>query len=81
MTYTVDFSVISDISDEKFYQLCRHNPDVKFERNARGEILIMSPTGGDTGNRNSEINAEFVIWNRKFKLVQRTGNKSDYLNQ
>ena len=68
MTYTIDFSVISDISDEKFYQLCRHNPDVKLERNARGEILIMSPTGGETGNRNSEINAEFVIWNRKFKL-------------
>ena len=68
MTYIVDFSVISDINDDKFYQLCRHNPDVKFERNDRGQILIMSPTGGETGNLNSEINAEFVIWNRQSRL-------------
>ena len=28
----------------------------------------MSPTGGETGKRNSEINADFVIWNRQTKL-------------
>lgn len=30
--------------------------------------MLISPTGGETGNRNSEINAEFVIWNRQTKL-------------
>lgn len=28
----------------------------------------MPPTGGETGNRNSEINADFVIWNRQTQL-------------
>jgi Uma2 family endonuclease len=28
----------------------------------------MPPTGGETGNRNAEINADFVIWNRQTKL-------------
>jgi Uma2 family endonuclease len=57
-----------NITDEQFYQLCRVNPDVKFERNAQGEIIIMSPTGGETGNRNAEIGADFVIWNRQAQL-------------
>lgn len=68
LTFTVNLNSIIKLTDEQFYQLCRANPDVKFERNATGEIIIMSPTGGETGNFNSEINADFVIWNRQTKL-------------
>jgi Uma2 family endonuclease len=38
------------------------------ERNAKGEIIIMPPTGGETGKRNAEFTADFVIWNRKYQL-------------
>ena len=65
---TINFNSIAQITDDQFYQLCRENPDVKFERNAKGEIIIMPPTGGEIGNYNSEINADFVIWNRQTKL-------------
>jgi Uma2 family endonuclease len=65
---TINFNAIAQITDDQFYQLCRQNPDVKFERNAKGEIIIVSPTGGETGSYNSEINADFVIWNRQTKL-------------
>ena len=65
---TIDFRSIMNITDEQFYQLCRVNPDLKFERNAQGEIIIMPPTGGETGNRNAEIGADFVIWNRQAEL-------------
>ncbi len=65
---TVNFNSIIQLTDEQFYQLCRTNPDVKFERNAQGEIIIMPPTGGETGKSNAEITADFVIWNRQTKL-------------
>ncbi|MEC4982845.1 MAG: Uma2 family endonuclease [Oscillatoria sp. PMC 1068.18] len=65
---TLDFNSIVKISDEQFYELCRANPDVKFERNAKGEIIIVSPTGGETGNWNAELTIEFGIWNRREKL-------------
>ena len=65
---TVNFNPIIELTDDQFYQLCRANPDVKFERNAKGELIIMSPTGGETGNRNIEIAADFVIWNRQYRL-------------
>ena len=66
--YTINFEPICKMNDEQFYQLCRKNPDIKFERNAKGEIIIMSPTGGQTGNQNIETAGDFVIWNRQEKL-------------
>lgn len=64
----INLNPIIELTDNQFYQLCRENPEIKFERNAAGELLIMPPTGGETGNRNSEINADFVIWNRQTQL-------------
>jgi Uma2 family endonuclease len=65
---TINFEHIIQLSDDQFYQLCRNNPEIKFERNSKGEIIIVPPTGGGTGNRNIEIGADFVIWNRQAKL-------------
>ncbi|MBD2359343.1 Uma2 family endonuclease [Tolypothrix sp. FACHB-123] len=67
-TITINFNNVVKMTNEQFYQLCLDNPDIKFERNAKGELIVMPPTGGETGNCNSEINAEFVIWNRQKKL-------------
>lgn len=64
----INFNNVVQFTDNQFYQLCHDNPDVKLERNQWGELVVMPPTGGETGNRNSEMNAEFVIWNRKTKL-------------
>jgi len=65
---TFNLNSIVKLTDEQFYQLCRENPDVKFERNAKGEIIVMPPTGGETGNSKFEIAVEFGIWNRQIKL-------------
>ena len=35
------------LTDEQFFQLCLNNRDVRFERNAQGDLIIMSPTGGE----------------------------------
>ncbi|MBD2090096.1 Uma2 family endonuclease [Microcoleus sp. FACHB-1515] len=66
--YTISLEPVIHLTDEQFYQLCRANPDVKFERNAKRELLIMPPTGGETGNRNFEIGIDFGIWNRQTQL-------------
>ncbi|EGJ35541.1 MULTISPECIES: Uma2 family endonuclease [Moorena] len=66
--FTVSFNSIIELTDDQFYKLCRNNPEIKFERNAKGEVIIMSPTGGETGNHNAEIIIDLGIWNRKAKL-------------
>ncbi len=35
--YIINFNPVIEMTDEQFYQLCRANPEVKFERNAQGE--------------------------------------------
>lgn len=64
-TFTISLDSVIYLSNEQFYHLCQANPDVKMERNTTGELVIMAPTGGETGSYNSEINADFVFWNRQ----------------
>lgn len=58
----------SRLSDKQFWELCGANPETNFERNPKGDLIIMSPTGGDTGNRNASLTARFVLWNDQAKL-------------
>ncbi|HLH23143.1 MAG TPA: Uma2 family endonuclease [Chloroflexota bacterium] len=51
-----------DVSEEQFYEFCQLNGDLRIERSAVGEWLIMPPTGGDTGHRNAEITYQLVAW-------------------
>ncbi len=50
------------LSDEQFYQLCQDNDDLRLELSAEGELIIMPPTGGTTGSRNSRINYQIAGW-------------------
>lgn len=65
---TVNFNSIIKLTDEQFFQLCQDNRDLRFERNANGELIIMPPTGGETGNRNAGLTAQVWIWNDQSKL-------------
>ena len=56
------------LTDEQFYELCQNNHELKFERNAKGELIIMSPVGGESGNRESELIIDLGNWNRQTKL-------------
>ena len=54
-----------NLSDEQFFNLCQVNRDLRIERNEYGELIIMPPTGGDTGDRESEINMQLRIWAKR----------------
>ena len=54
--------------DSKFREICARNPENRVERTKKGEILIMAPTGGETGFLNLELGRIFGNWNKKKKL-------------
>jgi len=60
-TLTLNFQSIEP-TDEQFYQLCRDNPDLRFELTAQRELVIMAPTGSKTGWRNSRLNQRLANW-------------------
>jgi len=64
----LDFrDVLQKISDDEFESFCRHNPDVEIELTKEGELVIMPPTGGQTGIRNFSLIGYFFNWLEKDK--------------
>lgn len=53
---------VFDMTDDEFFAFCRLNPELHIERNAQGEITIMPPAGGATGNRNAALTAILFLW-------------------
>ena len=51
-----------ELTDEQFFQLCQNNRDLRFERTKLGELIIMPPTGGETGRRNARIIQRLLNW-------------------
>jgi Uma2 family endonuclease len=64
-TLTVNLPRNLKLSDDQFEDLISANRESKFELTATGELLIMSPTGGETGNRNFELYIDLGNWNRE----------------
>jgi Uma2 family endonuclease len=56
------------LTDEQFYQLCQNNRELQFERTAQGTLIIMSPVGGESGNREADLIIDLGIWNRQTQL-------------
>jgi len=65
---TLNLEPAIHLTDEQFYQLCQANRNVRFERTAEGELIVMPPTGGETGDRNSEMNFQLRAWNKQTRL-------------
>ncbi len=61
----LDLEEIVDFDDEQFFELCQKNRELRLERTAEGEILIMSPAGGRTSNRNSKIIRQLTEWSER----------------
>jgi Uma2 family endonuclease len=61
-------SITLRLTSEEFEKLCQDNPERSFELTASGELIVMPPVGGESGNSESELGADLVIWNRQTRL-------------
>ena len=59
---TVNLPSIKSMSVEQFYEFCQANRDLRIERSASGEVIIMPPAFSDTGNRNIKIAQQLANW-------------------
>ncbi len=66
--FTIEIDSIIDLTDEQFFQLCQINKEIRFERNAKGDLIIVPLMGGETAMINAEISGNLGNWNRQTKL-------------
>ncbi|MGL5063527.1 MAG: Uma2 family endonuclease [Microcoleus sp.] len=56
------------VTREQFVELAIANRELQLERTATGELIVNPPTGGETGKRNLNIEAQLWVWNQQNKL-------------
>jgi Uma2 family endonuclease len=56
--------LLKKLSDDDFFEFCQANRDLRIERTSDGDIIIMSPTGSETGGRNFNLAGMFHAWVR-----------------
>ena len=61
-------SLTDTLTHEQFYELCMTNKDVAMERSPKGELIIMPPVGGESGEREADYITDLNNWNRQKKL-------------
>ena len=65
---TLNLHPVAQLTETAFKSLCASNPDAKLERTAMGELVMMAPTGGETGRRNLHISMQLGLWNEQTGL-------------
>jgi Uma2 family endonuclease len=68
MTTVLNLNPIINLTREQFYQLCQSNPELQLERNAQGELIIMTPLGGESGKKEANLIVDISLWNRQTQL-------------
>ena len=59
---TLNLQQFIETADE-FWSLCQANPELRLERTATGEVVIMPPAFSETGRYNSAISGQLWQWN------------------
>ena len=62
------------LSDDEFFDFCMANPDLRIERNARGEAVIVPPAGGESDFRSLDLGAQLAVWSKKDKRGRAFGS-------
>jgi Uma2 family endonuclease len=65
---TLNLNPIIKLTEDQFFQLCQENDNIRLERTEAGELIIMSPAGGETSSSNAGLTAQLWIWNEQNKL-------------
>lgn len=60
--------LVPELTHEQFYELCMANKEIALERSPSGELIIMPPVGGKSGEKEADFIIDLGIWNRQAKL-------------
>jgi Uma2 family endonuclease len=61
-------NTVLHVCSSEFDALCLDNPDLRLELTKDQELIVMSPTGGESGEKNICLSAQVWYWNRQTLL-------------
>jgi Uma2 family endonuclease len=66
------------VTSEQFDRLCLDNPELRLELKANGELIVMPPTGGESGEWNFDLTGQVWYWNRQQNLGRAFDSSTGY---
>ncbi|RYY14378.1 MAG: Uma2 family endonuclease [Cytophagaceae bacterium] len=71
--------LVTEFSDDEFFEFCQANSDLRLERNASGEIVIMTPAGYVSSAQSLEVQFQLTAWNKLQKLGRVAESSAGYI--
>jgi Uma2 family endonuclease len=53
------------MTDDELLRFCAANANLRVERDVNGELIVMTPAGGRTGKKNTDVIIDLGLWNRQ----------------
>ncbi len=66
------------VTPEQFDRLCQDNPDLRLELTNKGELIIMAPTFGESGEKNGNLFGRVWVWNEQTELGKTFDSSTGY---
>jgi Uma2 family endonuclease len=66
------------ITSEQFDRLCIDNPDLRLELTPDLELIVMAPTGGESGRKNFKLSGQLFVWNESTELGEAFDSSTGY---
>jgi Uma2 family endonuclease len=62
LTLELPTSTVLQVTPEQFEALAAANRDLRLERTAKGELIVMPPAGGESSQKNSSLTGQLYAW-------------------
>ena len=66
------------VTPEQFDLLCLNNPDLRLELTKDGQLIVMAPTFGESGEKNVSLIVQIGIWNYQTELGKTFDSSTGY---
>ena len=78
---TVQVAVLPAVTmtQDQFFDFCQQNAELRFERTAQGELIIIAPSGGDAGFQDAEVCGQLGNWARAVGRGKVTGSSGGFI--
>jgi Uma2 family endonuclease len=76
---TIEIGFERPMNDEEYFEFCDRNRKLRIERYANGEIIIMPPTGAETGYRNGDLTTQLTIWAKRDGRGRAFDSNTEYI--
>ncbi len=60
--FTIQLHPVVQMNDDQLFEFCHRNPDLRIERTAEGDLILMSPATPESGRRNAQLTRLLANW-------------------